>query len=341
MKTRANNRLLQSVSIVVLMSLFPSLAMGQNEGDPPGGEGKSASSDTKKIAKEHYERGLTLYGENNYSAAEIEFRKSYELSKAYQILYNLGQVCFQLNDYVCALSSFETYLKRGQGQLKEDRIKLVQGEIDKLRPRIGKLTVETNVPGVTITIDDKPRGKTPLEPVLLSAGRHKLSAVKEGKVPVTQMVDIAGSDQPVVKLELVDSSTREVIVREKVKRVEVEKESDSRWTTLSWVGMGTGAAFAVGAGITGFLALGAAEDLKKAQYLGSPSADAQDKQSKVKTLRLTSDILGGAAILTIGATLILTLTNNPAPKEKPPTKDVGVNWSWSLGPTGASVYGQF
>src|SRR5438105_150249 len=43
-----------------------------------------------------FKRGLELYEEQDFPNALIEFRRAYELQPSYKILYNLGQVCFQL-----------------------------------------------------------------------------------------------------------------------------------------------------------------------------------------------------------------------------------------------------
>lgn len=267
--------------------------------------GIAQTDDAKKAANEEastrYARGIELYKEENYKAALVEFKRAYELTNAYKVLYNIGQVCYQLQDYVCAVTSFEDYLKRGGDEIPAGRRAEVNGELAKLRPRIAEVTIATNVPGVDITIDDVPRGKTPLKPVLLSSGSHRLTAIKEGKVPVTQQFDVAGADKPTIKIDLVDLQGKEVVVRERV-------GDTSKWTTLSYIGLGVGGALLVGAGVTGVMALSTSADLKNQRYVGEPTDDARSMQNRVKTLRLTTDILAIAGIVTIGTTLALTLT---------------------------------
>jgi len=57
-------------------------------------------------ATQRFKRGLELYEEQDFPNALIEFRRAYELQPSYKILYNLGQVCFQLTEYACALRNF-------------------------------------------------------------------------------------------------------------------------------------------------------------------------------------------------------------------------------------------
>src|SRR5437660_1118365 len=60
-------------------------------------------------ASGRFKRALELFEEDNFAAALVELRKAYALTRNYRVLYNIGQVCFQIQDYVCALESFEGY----------------------------------------------------------------------------------------------------------------------------------------------------------------------------------------------------------------------------------------
>src|SRR5262249_36224424 len=67
--------------------------------------------------------------------------------------------------------------------------------IDTLQSRVGKVAISTTVPGADITVDDELVGKTPLdEPVLVSIGRRKITAVRDGRVTETRFVDVAAGD---------------------------------------------------------------------------------------------------------------------------------------------------
>ena len=310
------------MSLVLASLPLTARAQSGDTGDapPPSMAGGDKAKTDEAAAR--YKRGLELYSEDNYKGALLEFRKAYELTNSYKVLYNIGQVCYQLQDYVCALESFEVYLKRGKLELSEKRQDEVEAEIMKLRPRISDVTIITNVPDVDITVDDIPRGKTPLPGAIrLSAGSHRIVAIKGGKIPVTRSIDVAGAEAPTIKFDLVDAGGGNVIVQ----------GERSKWTTLSYVGLGLGGALAVSAGITGVLALSASNTLKEKQYVGAPSSDATSTQSRVKTLRVTSDILSAAAIVTIGTTLVLTLTRKTDEQAPPPKTgsvrpvDIGVS----------------
>ncbi|GAC1550037.1 MAG: hypothetical protein NVS3B10_13140 [Polyangiales bacterium] len=300
--------------------------------DAPATSATPAAGSTEEAAR-RYSRGAEMYNEGNFSGALIEFKKAYELTHVYKVLYNIGQVCYQLQDYVCAIQSFETYLQDGKSELPQARKDEVAGEVKRLKPRIAVVTVQTNVPGVDITVDDIPRGKTPLAPFPVSAGSHRLSAIKEGKIPVSRLIEVAGADSPTIVVELVDSTmTKEVVV---------SPGESSRFTTLSYVGLVAGGALAVGGAITGIMALSSSSQLKDTRYVGDPSTDAKSLQTRVKGLRLASDVLFGAAILTVGTTLYFTLSRDqaggeaaPRPNAKSAATDYGARLVIGVGSVG-------
>ena len=62
-------------------------------------------------AREHYERGLAKYNLAEFDAAIVEFKASYELSKAPRLLFNIAQAYRLKKDYSSALYFYNTYLR--------------------------------------------------------------------------------------------------------------------------------------------------------------------------------------------------------------------------------------
>jgi hypothetical protein len=277
--------------------------------DTPPTAAPSADAGAVKEAARRFKLGTELYAEENYEGALVEFRRAYELTGEYRVLYNIGQICFQLRDYVCALASFESYLAKGGADVAEARRDQIAADVDKLRSRIGLVRITTNVPDAAVSIDDVPRGRTPLPPVALSAGQHKVVALKPGRVTASESVYVAGADTQSVHLDLADATPKPP--SSPPSEPTSPPAPASRWTTLSFVGLGSAGALAIAAGITGGLALSASSELASKQYVGPPNAEAVSLRSRVLALRLTSDVLSAAAIVTLGTTLILTLTRKP------------------------------
>lgn len=304
-------RLIHLLMVAILVGAFASSAHAQAPAAAPAAEAKAEMKD-EAVAR--YNRGMELYDEKDFQAALTEFRKAYELSPTYKLLYKIGQVCYRLQDYACALKNFEQYLVEGT-DLPADRRKEVMEEINLLRNQVGKIEVTVNVPGAAISIDDNPIGMSPLEaPVGVSVGKRKLSVTKEGRAPISQIVEVAGGEVKKVKIDLLvlKGETRTLIT-----------EAPSKWTVWSWVGVGAAVALAGGATVTGLMANKASDDLKDIKFVGSsPSQEATDKQSSVKNLALTTDILATTAVVTFGMTLVLTYARpTPQPKEMPATPE--------------------
>ncbi len=251
-------------------------------------------------ADQHFKHGVQLFKENNYAAALVEFKRAYEIDPKYQVLYNIGESYYQLQDYANALRTFQRYLTDGGNKISGPRRKSVEGEIKTLSTRVATLTITTNDPGAVITVDDVAVGSTPLAPLTVSAGRRKVTATISGRVPVTQVIDIAGGDKKTLKLEIAPLATR----------VEPPKPPPPPPPSIvpqvvAWSATG---AIATGAVITGVLALGASSNLEEelVRYPGDPEALASAKDSAF-ALGLATDILIGTSIAAAGVAVYFTV----------------------------------
>lgn len=159
------------------------------------------SSSSAAEAKTHFQRAVKLYGEEDFRAALVEFKRAYELSENFAILYNVAQTQFQLRDYAGALESFQKYLSTGGARVPAARRKEVEKDLEDLQGRVAKVTFESSEPGAEISVDDVVIGKTPLGPVVVSSGQRTFKATKEGLPPVSRRMELAGGDEVVVSLD--------------------------------------------------------------------------------------------------------------------------------------------
>lgn len=279
---------------------------GVAHADPPRASKPSDADVQKALAR--FKRGQELYTERNFAGALVEFRKAYETAPSFRVLYNIGQVCYQMQDYVCAYRSLEQYLADGGTQIPAARRTSVGEELANLKQRIGSLDVRSNVAGAELSVDDVLVGTLPLAaPVQASAGRHKIVVVAPGRTPVTRTVDVAGQDTLQVDVPFADLPREpepKPVPAPPPSREAPPPPPASKMTTLSWIGYGASALALVGGGVTGGLALGAADDVKTKVY---PNEDAASSdRSRAGTLALTSDVLLVAGIVGIAATTVLT-----------------------------------
>jgi hypothetical protein len=275
--------------------------------------------------RQHFRRGVDFFKEGDYRAALIEFKRAYELAPNYKVLYNLGQTSLELQDYASALRSFEKYLADGGKEIAATRRTQVEAEIDRLKKRVARVEITTNVPDAEVFIDDVSVGKTPLAPIAVSAGRRKFSASKGG-ITATRAVDLAGGDTTKVALEIVEPvapATAPVAppvqtpepsrtpLRTETPRAPVPSPQPAPpepSNTGLWLGITATGALAAGAVATGIFALSAKKDFDSTvARFGVDAQTVSDARSKTRTLALVTDILAGATVLAGGITLITSL----------------------------------
>src|SRR3954468_960022 len=78
---------------------------------PPPAAPPAPPSAAADPARDHYERGLAKYNLAEFDAAIVEFKQSYELSKAPRLLFNIAQAYRLKKDYESALYFYNTYLR--------------------------------------------------------------------------------------------------------------------------------------------------------------------------------------------------------------------------------------
>lgn len=288
-----------------------------------------APASPMKEAGKHFQRGVALYSEADYRAALVEFKRAYEIAPNAAVLYNIGQTHYQLQNYAAALSTLERYLtEAGAGASHRAE---VEQTLETLKARVGKVEVTTNLPDCEITIDDELVGKTPLaQPVLVSIGRRKVTAMHEGRPPETRFVEVAAGDTVKMALSLTDTERGQPSGPTSVPSATSAgpRGPSAALVTAGWITTGV---LAAGAITTGILALSASSELKNA-HAAYPTThdDLNKKASRVTTFSTIADVVGVAAVVVGGVTLYLTLSRSASSEVK-----VGV------APRGVSLEGTF
>jgi hypothetical protein len=295
-------------------------------------QAKSPSKSEVAEAHKRFQRATELYEESNLAGALAEFRKAYALAPNYKVLYNIGQLCFLLQDYPCAYTSFSRYLGEGSADLSPERRDEVQRDVNRLQARVAKLRIVASKPGAEVTIDDVPVGKTPLpEPVLVAAGRPRVQVVLPGYAPVSRAVEVAGMESADVEVDLVPSSVAASPLSG-VSRSTLRETPGARGYApvpkLPWVITGV---LVAAAGATGGLALWSSNDLKKQRegYIGGDPAVLDDRALRTRRLALATDLLIGTAVVAAGVATYLTVST--------PRSELAL----TVSPAGVSVNGAF
>jgi hypothetical protein len=311
-------------------------------------QGAAEKKHDPKKAKAHHELGKKLYKEGSYDAALVEFQRAYELSGDYRMLYNISAVYQDQRNYVKAVHALEQFLVEGGKRIDRPHLKEANDDIARLKKRIGKLKIVVNVEGAEIRIDDEKVGQSPLAAAVeVNAGRRKISARLDGHQPTSEIVSIAAGEEGSVTLKLTKnptSSNKTTIIQVPQNAPPKSpppppKPPPSKFTTLSWIGLGTAGVLAIGAGVTGVLALGASSDLKNKRF--ASDSEAEGRQNDAKTFSLVSDVLTGAALVTAGVTLVFTLTRHPESESVQAQSKQRPQVKLGVGPRGAQLVGTF
>jgi hypothetical protein len=315
------------------LGLAALLATGPARAQEPKKDAPAAAASKADEASQRFKSGVAFYKDKDFTAAMVEFKKAYELLPNYNVLFNIGQTARELKDYATALTAFEKYLAEGGAKVPAARRKDVQGSIDDLKKKVGKLKIVTTVDGAEILVDDVSVGTAPLPaPIVVNVGRHKLSATLSGFTPVQRVVDVASMDESTVTLELAKPDAPPPPPIEP--KAPAPKKTDTR--LAAWITLGATGASLVVTGIMGGLAVSARSGLKDA--LGTFPGNAQkiaDAQSKTRGFAVATDVLTGLTIAGAAATGVLFVLAPKAEKSEKPSPTVGIS------PMGVVVQGSF
>ncbi len=304
---------------------------------PQPARAQAAVSAAEAEAEQRFRRGLDLYKDGDFAQALIEMKRAHSLAPNYRVLFNIGQVHFQLGEYADALKTFEKYLADGGAEIASDKQEAVRQDIAKLRLRVGRIEVETKAAGADVSVDDVPIGKTPLADLLVTAGRRRVTVTQAGQT-VTRVVEVAGGEVAKVVIDF-DAAAPPTAAALPTATTGPTPTSapvtpPPEGTSLVWLPWTVTGLLAIGTGVCGGLALSASSDLTKAKDETAAETGAgadgrkvlEDKASSARTLALVTDILGVAAIAGLTVSIVVTATRGKGSSEK-----TAVSWEGPFG----------
>lgn len=302
---------------------------------PAHAQGDSADAPSTDVdqARKHFSQGLKLYKDGDFDAALIQFERAYAVKPNFKVLYNIAQCHFELHQYVEARDKLSQYLKEGDASIEAERKTAVENDLRDLQHRIAHLKLSVNVDGATVYIDGKKAGVTPLGGAVdVNEGQRTISVETPDRGSKQRVVQLAGGDEQVVSIEFEAPSSAAPFAPSRAEPTRVAPAESSGLGAGFWV-TGIGAlALGAGAGVTGYLALQAQHDHEdQVQRFGATASELNDSHDRAKTFALTTDILGGAAVVCAGIATVLLITHDSGPEQ------VGVG----VGPGAVSVRGRF
>ncbi len=153
-------------------------------------------------AKADYEAGKLLFGVSDFAAALIKFTAAHDASKDPRLLWNIATCEGKLHHYAKAVGQLRTYLKDGGALLSDqDRSDAAQ-TIQAMEPLTSTMRITSNESGADVYLDDQLVGQTPLDPLLVDIGVHKVRVHKAEFEEAAEEVTVNGGAQLLADLKL-------------------------------------------------------------------------------------------------------------------------------------------
>jgi len=266
-------------------------------------------------AKAQFDAGVGLFEEGKYEKAAVAFARAYELRPSYKILYLVGKCENALEHFAASLDAYTRYLAEAGDKIDGARRDEVRAEIARLDALVGAVVVESDAEGAAVYIDDERRGETPLaSPVFVDLGKHTV-VVKQGALELhREVVKVAGGQRVAVKVAAAagDGAAAAAAAPEPVAKTAPAREEGSLPETAekpkrvwTWVAVGIGGAAAIGAAITGGLAISKTNDLEDDCRNGSCDPSLSGERDTSVALGYTADALIAVAGVGIAAGVVL------------------------------------
>jgi hypothetical protein len=257
------------------------------------------AEDTKAKASEHFEKGVALFKNQDFTAALVEFEAAYEAQPHFAVRYNVAICLYKLKRYGDAADQIQRYLSEGGDRIPADKKKEIEEIYAELESLVGSLTVLSSVAGARVLVNGEPRDRIPmLFPLKLDVGEYEIEISAEGYESHVADIKLPGGEDVVIEVDLVKIGGK--------KKLPVSGFATTAALTV---------ALAAAAGITGGIALKRSKDYKDSPY----DEDWQDEQKSGRNLALTADILWGVTGAAALTTIILALFTDFEKDEAPDT----------------------
>ncbi len=316
--------------LLALVAGPPRVSQAADSPDPPlvGHDGAGVA---RSEAEKHFRRGIELYDDADLAGATAELERAYQLVPSYKILYNLGQISYQRQDYVQALAHFRHYLRDGGGDLPGGRREKVEQDIQQLERRIGRIEIATDTTddGADILLDDVKVASAPVAgPLSASVGQRKLELVRPAGPRSVRMVEVIGGETARIRFArpVPGLSGNGLSALAGSADPGTTSSRAAGWFTTTgrpphggaeparsvgpaiWVTWSATALLAAGAAISGGMALAASRDLQQRRD-GYPLApgDLDAPSSRARRLALVTDGFLAGTLLMAAASLYVTL----------------------------------
>ena len=160
----------------------------------------NASPEAKARAKVLLNEGSALYQSGDIAGALEKFQEAHATYASPKIWFNIGQANRDLGRFDESLAAFDKFLI-GATDASPETIADARKALDELRPKLGRVRIECQIPGAEVNIDGKVVGQVPfLDPIWVMPGRHQITALAAGASPAVETVNVVAGTEIFVDL---------------------------------------------------------------------------------------------------------------------------------------------
>jgi hypothetical protein len=152
-------------------------------------------------AKRHYGEGDKMFKAGDYAGAEVEFKAANDIKATPQTERYVGLCEDALGHFTVAVDWYDRFLTHVPDKMgtQGDEIRKRDAEIKALP---GKVHIDSNPPGASVSIDDKPQAApTPME-VQLPPGPHTIKLTETDRLPAQKQIDVTFASRQNVSADL-------------------------------------------------------------------------------------------------------------------------------------------
>ncbi len=174
----------------------------QTSDEPPVDSSNPTAAFQQAEARTHFRTGVEHYQARRYTEAIAEFQTAHRLFASPTILFNLAQAYRSDGQLSLSITTFRRYLDENQ-RLTPTQREDVEGVIREIETSRAVLSFEVEPSGVSVTLDGRPLGTTPLpRGVEVLPGPHEVALSLDLHEPLTQTINVHAHERRLYQANL-------------------------------------------------------------------------------------------------------------------------------------------
>jgi hypothetical protein len=162
-----------------------------------------SEEDKKAEAARLLQEGNDAFASGKHEEALDRYQRAYDTYASPKLYYSLARALDELGRHADAAHFYERFLIESGVEYRSALYERAHAKLRKASTGLGKLRLETTVPGATLFVDGVERATLPTTPLYLGEGRHELRAERDGFTAFESKVKIEPGKVTTVAVDMV------------------------------------------------------------------------------------------------------------------------------------------